>query len=89
MQANTSPASAEPVISPSSDDFEVEGGHTSKKRKSIGSKRQNARSGDRYDIGIGESVARRHDLREIAERGGGGRVMFVFEKVSKSKILPK
>ena len=34
----------------------------------------------------GIEVARRHDLDEIARGGGGGKVMYMFEKVSKSKM---
>lgn len=93
IRSTTSSNSAESVMPPSSDDLDSidhaedadEGSHISKKRKVAG-KRQNARSGDRYDIGAGQSVAQRHDLRDIAARGGGGRVMFMFEKVSKSKM---
>lgn len=96
MSSTTKSRSSESDVPPSSDDLEdlddnetrYEDTHSSKKRK-IGGKNHNARSGDKYDIGIGESVARRHDLREIAERGGGGRVMFMFEKKSKSKMLPE
>lgn len=100
MKDVTTSASSEPVVPPSSDDMDgiddaedidsrCGGSRNSKKRKITSKKPNTARSGDRYDIGIGESLARRHDLRDIAERGGGGRVMFMFEKISKSKILPK
>ena len=99
MKDVTKAESSEPVVPPSSDDIEGiedaenidsrDGGSRNSKKRKITSKKLNARSGDRYDIGVGESVARRHDLRDIAERGGGGRVMFMFEKISKSKILPK
>jgi DNA repair and recombination protein RAD54B len=30
---------------------------------------------------------KKHDLRDIANRGGGGRVMYVFEKISASKLV--
>lgn len=85
----TSSNSAEPVIPASSDDVDDghDDSHSSKRRKVEGRKKQNARSGDKYEIGAGSSIARRHDLRDIAERGGGGRVMFMLEKASKSKML--
>ena len=37
-------------------------------------------------IEVARRQARRHDLDEIARGGGGGKVMYMFEKVSKSKM---
>jgi hypothetical protein len=34
----------------------------------------------------GIEVSRKHDLNDIARAGGGGKVMYMFEKVSKSKM---
>jgi DNA repair and recombination protein RAD54B len=34
----------------------------------------------------GIEVSRKHDLDDIARAGGGGKVMYMFEKVSKSKM---
>jgi hypothetical protein len=42
----------------------------------------------RVDIG-GLETKRRYDLNLIANGGGGGKVMYMFEKVSKSKMLDK
>jgi hypothetical protein len=40
------------------------------------------------DIGSVE-IRRKYDLGSIAKNGGGGKVMYMFEKVSKSKMLAK
>lgn len=78
-------SSTDLFLSASSEDFDGidsakedkdDDAHTSKKRKIAG----------RRENGIEGGIARRHDLREIAQMGGGGRVMFMFEKVSKSKM---
>jgi hypothetical protein len=42
----------------------------------------------RVDIG-GLETKRKYDLHVIANGGGGGKVMYMFEKVSKSKMLDK
>jgi DNA repair and recombination protein RAD54B len=42
----------------------------------------------RVDIG-GLETKRKYDLNVIANGGGGGKVMYIFEKVSKSKMLDK
>jgi hypothetical protein len=42
----------------------------------------------RVDIG-GLETERKYDLNVIANGGGGGKVMYMFEKVSKSKMLDK
>jgi hypothetical protein len=42
----------------------------------------------RVDIG-GLETNRKYDLNVIANGGGGGKVMYMFEKVSKSKMLDK
>jgi hypothetical protein len=42
----------------------------------------------RVDIG-GLEMKRKYDLNVIANVGGGGKVMYMFEKVSKSKMLDK
>jgi hypothetical protein len=42
----------------------------------------------RVDIG-GLETKRKYDLNVIANGGGGGKVMYMFEKVSKSKMLDK
>ena len=42
----------------------------------------------RVDIG-GLENKRKYDLNVIANSGGGGKVMYMFEKVSKSKMLDK
>lgn len=57
------------------------------KRKKRGSARPTSSKRVKHSVGMRADEARRHDLRDIAERGGGGRVMFMFEKVSKSKML--
>ncbi len=36
-----------------------------------------------------KDMQKKHDLKEIAERGQGGRVMFVFEKITKSKMTDR
>lgn len=37
-----------------------------------------------HDEGI--TKVRKHDLKEIAQAGGGGRVLYVFEKVKAAKM---
>ena len=47
-----------------------------------GKKRKGHEGSDEDPLGMGK----KHNLKEIAERGQGGRIMFVFEKVSASKM---
>jgi hypothetical protein len=63
-------------------------GRVGRKRKSARlstSKSKNA-SSKFVSLHSGVEEARRHNLRKMAEAGMGGRVMFLFEKVSKSKL---
>nr|XP_018267086.1 uncharacterized protein I303_01069 [Kwoniella dejecticola CBS 10117]OBR89244.1 hypothetical protein I303_01069 [Kwoniella dejecticola CBS 10117] len=39
-----------------------------------------------YDDPLGMNRKKKHDLMRIAESGGAGRVMYVFEKISKAKM---
>nr|XP_019014878.1 uncharacterized protein I206_00965 [Kwoniella pini CBS 10737]OCF53659.1 hypothetical protein I206_00965 [Kwoniella pini CBS 10737] len=70
-----------------SDDSTVE---IPSKRKSVekaksrsGSKRN---SSEEYEDCLGMSRKKKHDLKRIADSGGAGRVMYVFEKISKAKL---
>lgn len=51
-------------------------------------KKEKAKKKKRVDIG-GLDTKRKYDLNVIANGGGGGKVMYMFEKVSKSKMLDK
>ncbi|EIW72633.1 hypothetical protein TREMEDRAFT_36825 [Tremella mesenterica DSM 1558] len=55
--------------------------------ESTGGKTRKNKSGVKIDIGT--EVERRHDLRKLADNGQGGRVLYVFEKVKKSKMLQR
>jgi hypothetical protein len=59
---------------------------SSKKEKEKEIKKEKKKRG--VDIG-GLETRRKFDLGEIAKNGGGGKVMYMFEKVSKSKMLAK
>jgi DNA repair and recombination protein RAD54B len=59
-------------------------GSSSNSKKDI--KKQKTKK--RVDIG-GLETKRKYDLNVIANSGGGGKVMYMFEKVSKSKMLDK
>ncbi|WRT64040.1 uncharacterized protein IL334_000967 [Kwoniella shivajii] len=39
-----------------------------------------------YDDILGSNKVKRHNLKEIAEKGDTGRVMYIFEKISKAKL---
>nr|XP_018999813.1 DNA repair and recombination protein RAD54B [Kwoniella mangroviensis CBS 8507]OCF63274.1 DNA repair and recombination protein RAD54B [Kwoniella mangroviensis CBS 8507] len=62
----------------------------SKRKKSgIANKRKSRSKNDfseEYEDPLGMGRKKKHDLKKIAENGGTGRVMFVFEKVSKAKM---
>lgn len=68
--------------------YDAEGDPISKKRKkptlSKSNKSQRARLSVLHDEGMLKT--RKHDLRQIAEAGGGGRVLYVFEKVKSAKM---
>ena len=51
-------------------------------------KKEKATKKKRVDVG-GLDTKRKYDLNVIANGGGGGKVMYMFEKVSKSKMLDK
>jgi DNA repair and recombination protein RAD54B len=58
-------------------------------KKSTESTKKVSRRKTKVDISGGLDVKRKYDLGSIAKSGRGGKVMYVFEKVSKSKMLPK
>lgn len=86
--ANTTSTSSGPTDS--ADEFDgIASGADSDDEQFVSRKRRKvdkSKSRSKHGLGIGAEIARRHDLREIADAGGGGRVMFMFEKVSKSKM---
>lgn len=72
-------------------DVRVHSAHTSgssfeKPKKEIIEKKVKGRKRVNLHGHGGIEVARKHDLDEIARGGGGGKVMYMFEKVSKSKM---
>nr|XP_019049115.1 hypothetical protein I302_02896 [Kwoniella bestiolae CBS 10118]OCF28045.1 hypothetical protein I302_02896 [Kwoniella bestiolae CBS 10118] len=58
----------------------------SKRKKGSSKSRSRKESSEEYEDLLGMGKKKKHDLRKIAENGGTGRVMFVFEKISKSKL---
>ncbi|WWD09298.1 hypothetical protein V865_007421 [Kwoniella europaea PYCC6329] len=60
----------------------------SKRKKSDNKNRPRLKkdSSEEYEDPLGMGRKKKHDLKKIAENGGTGRVMFVFEKVSKAKM---
>ena len=62
------------------------GSSVERPKKEIGGKKVKCRKRVNLHAHGGIEVARKHDLDEIARGGGGGKVMYMFEKVSKSKM---
>ncbi|WWC86136.1 uncharacterized protein L201_001007 [Kwoniella dendrophila CBS 6074] len=50
------------------------------------SKKDTSEEYEEDPLGLGISTKKKHDLKKIAENGGAGRVMYVFEKISKAKL---
>ncbi|TYJ57577.1 hypothetical protein B9479_001659 [Cryptococcus floricola] len=68
------------------DELESDEEGTTKKRKSMGGNKGSvAKKAKTYDVGAAVTSRKKHNLKTVAERGTG-RVTFVFEKVSKSKL---
>jgi len=57
-------------------------------KKDIKKEKPKEKKKKRVDVG-GLETKRKYDLNVIANSGGGGKVMYMFEKVSKSKMLDK
>lgn len=60
---------------------------TTKKRKTDkGGEDSKADKGRARGVSVAKDEKKQHDLRAMAEAGQGGRVMFVFEKISQSRM---